>query len=214
MKNLTKLLVVVAGIATFAATTGLAQPYSNETWNVDENGPALLQGGQLVGYSNGTNKFDPISGLVGWYYPLGAQSTPGDVVLLESTNGASDLLRFDGQGVFFFSDLEPGEVNPDHADVPVLPPWNTTNYVILNEVGPEGNNGALYVPSQGLPGYDLSGLFPGLKYNIISDSPVVPEPNTVAVAMTGGVLLLNSMRRRGRRAKTRPVNHGWQDKHG
>src|SRR5215472_17040115 len=186
MKDLTSTLLAIVGVSTFAVTSALAQPYPNETWTIDENGPALLQGGPLAGYAQGTNKQDPVSGLVGWYYPLAgpnAASVAGDVVPLEPAHPGitnillSDLLRFDGRaGVYFFSDLEPGETNPDHADVPVIPPFNTNNFVVLNEVGPEGTNGAMYVPTAGEPGYDTSGLFPGIKYNIISDA-LVPEPN-------------------------------------
>ena len=208
MKDLTRTLLAIAGVSTFVVTSALAQPYTNETWFIDENGPALLQGGPLAGYAQGTNKLDPLSGLVAWYYPLAgpnAASIAGDVLLREPPIGTnstiSDLLRFDGiGGVYFFSDLEPNDPNPDHADVPVMPSINTSNFVFLNEVGPEGNNGALYIPNPGQPGYDLSGLFPGIKYNIISD---VPEPNAFALAVTGGLLFLNRVRRFSKRSRSR-----------
>jgi len=200
MKNPTKIVPAVAGILCLLVTTVLAQPletFPNETWTIDENGPAVLSGGALAGYSNGHYQVDPISGITGWYYGLGGTNinVAGDVVLLEPQAPAgtiSDLLRFDGDGVYFFSDLEPNETNPDKADVPVIP--QAINPVVLYEVGPEGDNGALYIPGPGQPGYDLSGILPGIGYNIISD---VPEPASATLLLAGaGLWLLKSSRRR------------------
>ena len=166
-------------------------------WTVDENGPALLTG-PVAGFANGAYKVDPISGLVGWYYPLGP-SVPGDLVLLEppNTNTVSDLLRFDGQGVFFFSDAEAGETNLDHADVFQMPvPGNPQGPTIVRfENGQEGNNGFFCAPGPGQPGFDTSGLLPGLSYNIISD---VPEPGSLTLAFAGAVTLaMLGLRQRG-----------------
>jgi hypothetical protein len=198
MKKTSTMLLVLLLISIVSVTAAHGQLAS--TWTVDENGPALLSG-TIAGYANGSYKVDPISGLTGWYYPLGP-STPGDLLLIEplvgNTNIVSDLLRFDGHGVFFFSDLEPGELNPDKADVPVIP--NAVSpYFARNEVGPEGNNGALWVPGPGQPGYDLSGQLPGLSYNIISDA--VPEPNSVALVLAAAAVL--GLRRVGRNAPLR-----------
>lgn len=194
MKELLKVLLPVGAAFAIVVTTALGQ---TETWTVDENGPAILFGNPIVGFAQGTNKVDPASGIFGWYYPLGP-SVPGDVLLLEpqvSTN--SDLLRFDGNGVFFFSDLELGDPNPDKADVPIMP--NPINPVILNEVGSEGgSNGVVYAPGPGMPGFDLSGELPGLQYNIISD---VPEPGTMALVGLGAMGLLVISRRKKQRAQ-------------
>jgi hypothetical protein len=129
------------------------------------------------------------------HYPLGP-SIPGDVLLFENTNTFSDVLRFDGNGVFFFSEREPNELNPDKADVFVLPQPFGSNIVSLIEIGPEGQNGALYFPGPGRPGFDTSGLLPGLGYNIISD---VPDPGS-AVFLLGAMAALgfNVIRRRTR----------------
>ncbi|HXR46877.1 MAG TPA: PEP-CTERM sorting domain-containing protein, partial [Candidatus Limnocylindrales bacterium] len=64
--------------------------------------------------------------------------------------------------------------------------------VFIPELGPEGNNGAIYTPPAGGPG-----SFPGalIQYNIISDSPI-PEPGTLALAASGGGLLLITLKRR------------------
>src|SRR5438093_38270 len=126
--------------------------------------------------SRGTNMVDPASGILGWYYPL-FPSVPGDVLLLESQDTTnSDLLRFDGNGVFFFSELALNETNPDRADVPIMP--NPINPVILNEVGPEGSNAVVYAPGSGMPGFSLWAELPNVQYNIISD---IPEPSTTAL---------------------------------
>jgi hypothetical protein len=194
MKNLTKTVLAIAGFSAIVATPAFAQPYPNSTWTIDENGPALLS--NPAGYSNGRYQTDPASGMVGWYYPLaGTPTAAGDVLLLEpqpSTGTQSDLLRFDGQGgVYFFSDQEPGGT-PDKADVPAIPqPFNP---VVINEVGTEANNGAFYTPGPGQPGYDTSGVLPGIQYNIISD---VPEPASATLLLAGaGLWLFNAARRR------------------
>jgi len=201
MNNLTKIVLAVAGTLNLIATAVSGQvlgPFPNETWYIDENGPALLNDGPLVGYSNGHYQVDPISGIQGWYYNLGGTNVnvPGDVILLEPQappGTVSDLLRFDGNGVYFFSDLEPDETNPDKADVPVIP--QAINPVVLTEVGPEGNNGVLYIPVSGQPGCDTSGVLPGIRYNIISD---VPEPGATTLLLSGAILWLlnNSGRKR------------------
>jgi hypothetical protein len=186
MKKTSTMLLVLVLTSIVTVTTALGQ--AGPTWKVDENGPALLSG-PVAGFANGAYKLDPISGLTGWYYPLGP-STPGDLILIEplvgNTNTITDLLRFDGQGVFFFSDLEPGQLNPDKADVPQIPNPVSPSFV-RGEIGPEGNNGALWVPAAGQPGFDLSGQLPGLSYNIISDA--VPEPNSVVLLLASAVVL-------------------------
>ena len=194
MKKASTMLLVLLFTCIVTVTTALGQVAS--TWRVDENGPALLSG-PIAGFANGSYKVDPISGLTGWYYPLGP-STPGDLLLIEplvgNTNTVSDLLRFDGNGVFFFSNLEPGELNPDKADVPQIP--NPVGAIFVrSEIGPEGNNGALWTPGPGQPGFDLSGSLPGLSYNIISDA--VPEPNCVALYFAAaGLLALRRLQRK------------------
>jgi hypothetical protein len=201
MKNITKTVLASAGISTCIVTSAFAQPFPGSTWTIDENGPAILS--NPVGYSVGRYQPDPVSGIVGWYYPLaGTPTLPGDVVLTEPqapTGTISDLLRFDGQGgVYFFSDLEPGEPNPDKADVPVIPqpmPNPINNPVFITEVGPEGNNGVLYIPQPGQPGFDTSGILPGIQYNIISDA--VPEPTAATFLLAGaGLWLFNTARRK------------------
>jgi len=198
MKKAGTVLLVLA-LTSFIISTKAFGQAGGPLWTVDENGPALLNG-PIVGFANGSYKVDPISGLMGWYYPLGP-SVPGDLVLQEppNTNAFSDILRFDGNGVFFFSDAEAGETNLDKADVFQLPPLNNSpNYVTIFrlENGPEGNNGFLWTPGPGQPGFDTSGALPGLSYNIISDA--VPEPRTF-VLLAAGLWLILWQRSRGYR---------------
>jgi hypothetical protein len=198
MKRLLKLYLVIYAASAMVVTTALGQgssfPYG---WQLDENGPAFIIYGNLAGFSRGTNRVDSISGISGWYYTL-FTCVPGDVVLREPPSlSTDDLLRFDGNGVFFFSTLKLNDPNPDMADVPIMP--SPINPVILNETGSEsGTNGVVYVPGPGMPGYDLSGYFPGLRYNIISDDSIsnIPEPSTFALAGIGVVVLLGIARRR------------------
>ena len=142
-----KLLVVLLGLALTSILTATTARSQSNVWTLDENGPAFLSG-TIVGYANGSQKVDPLSGILGWYYPLGP-SIPGDLLLFETTNKFSDLLRFDGHGVFFFSERETNEITADLADVFVLPQPFGTNIVSLLEFGPEGKNGALYFPTPG-----------------------------------------------------------------
>ena len=206
-KTAAKVLLAFASVLTLNATHVFAQPFLDAVWTIDENGSGLFNAldpgstsgvtsQNIVGYSVGHLQADPVSGIVGLYYKFGTVSLPGDVVLLEPqapTGTPSDMLRFDGQGgVYFFSDYEPGEANTDLADVPVMP--QPINPVFINEVGPEGNNGALYSPVAGQPGFDTSGILPGLQYNIISD---VPEPASVALLLAGpGLWLFRVLHRR------------------
>src|SRR6266581_1187066 len=110
MKNLTKLLFAAGFSFALAATTTFSQPYPGETWTLYENGTAFLTGPSLTGFANGSLQVDPVSGITGLYFNLGAPFQQGDVLMLEPlTFETNDVLRFDGRGgVFFFSDMEAG----------------------------------------------------------------------------------------------------------
>jgi hypothetical protein len=184
MKALTKTLFAIGFTSAVALTAAQSQPFPNETWSLDENGNGFLSGGSLVGFSNGTLQREPRSGQTTLYYNLGTgMNMAGDIALYElPSHATNDLLRFDGQGgVYFFSDREPGEPNPDLADVSLLPATQPGT-LFLDEIGPEGNNGAFYTPAPGQPGFDTSGTFPGLTYHFISD---VPEPAAPALFLFG-----------------------------
>ena len=69
---------------------------------------------------------------------------------------------------------------------------NYINPVFIPELGPEGNNGAVYTPAPGAPG-SIAGAV--VTYNIISDSPI-PEPGALALTILGAGTLLFILKRR------------------
>ena len=123
----------------------------------------------------------------------------GDLYLIEpgSANIISDVIRFNPAGtggndsypasVLFYSD------NADGADALAdigFPLAVYGNVLFLQEIGPEGNNGATYTPTAGQPGF-VAGY--NVTYDIISE---VPEPTTLALAGLGGLAALVFARRR------------------
>ena len=123
-------------------------------------------------------------------YTLPFDVQGGDVILTEpnSPNAPiSDVIRFfeptpggPSSLLIFYSDIEAGEPR-DLADVG-LPVCSGTS--IIPEVGPEGNNGAVWIPSLPQPGTPLLGgpVTGTAQYTIISD---VPEPGAAALLLAG-----------------------------
>lgn len=162
------------------------------------------------GNSSGPSSTPPISAGVLQPDPSGGLTVPvlvytvplplltGDVVLTEPGQPAggpfSDVVRFwNPTGVnltqiIFYSDSS--ATDPADAPADTGLPAQLISPVFVNEVGPEGNNGALYTPPAGGPG-SLPGAL--VQYNIISD---VPEPNGLALASVGAALLLSALKRR------------------
>jgi len=166
------------------ATTLLAVSISTARGQVqisfDENGHGMGPAGPLP---FGVNTSPPLA-FQTLFYVLPFQVAPGDVLLFENPQHTlvSDMIRFSGNQVFFFSDKEPGETNPDLADVDLIPN-PILGFVSLDETPfTEGNNGAVYTPVAGGPG---DPGFP-VQYNIISDA--VPEPTSLALAVMGAVV--------------------------
>jgi hypothetical protein len=159
-----------------------------------------------LGISPGAMQLDP-SGAIGlpipvMVYNLPFSVIPGDVILPEppgpGINRNSDVIRFwnpSGGGpsqIIFYSDF----TSADPADSPAdtgLPSGLMSLIVTIPEVGPEGNNGALYTPTANQPGFILSTTVPPATYNIISD---VPEPSTLALAFLSGGLSLFLLKQR------------------
>jgi hypothetical protein len=138
--------------------------------------------------------------------PLPAGTQTGTLVLLE--NGEmSDIVAFGPiLGILFaemFSDLEPGEPNPDAADsvnlnlITLVPP------VVRIEEDPSG--ATPWTPAAGQPGFN-AGM--ALTYSIMSDPPEpVPEPGSFTLLALGTVGLLGyAWRRRG----SRPLRDIWK----
>jgi hypothetical protein len=119
----------------------------------------------------------------------------GDLLVNEPGNGLSDLLRFNptlnGGGVFVYSDVEPGDPKPDLADIGFPTAFNTNQLAVL-EVGPEGNNGIIYQPVAGQPGF-VAGAAAPVVYHFASDAP---EPATAGFLLLGGAAMLLINRRR------------------
>jgi len=162
------------------------------------------------GNSSGPSSAPPISAGVLQPDPSGGLTVPvlvytvplslvtGDVMLTEPGQPAggqfSDVVRFwnptgvNSTQIIFYSDFSAADPADALADTGL--PSQLINPVLINEVGPEGNNGASYTPPAGGPG-SLPGAL--IQYNIISD---VPEPNSLALAGVGAGLLLFASKRR------------------
>ena len=179
MKQLNQVLAII-GVTSMLSTAAV---FSQNLLTVDELGHGTFVTNSLP---PAVIAVEPFSGIATLRYTLPFLGTAGDVVLLDTVGGivsTNDLLRFDGQGhLFFFSDREPNDPNPDPADVGV-PPVSGFQAVFIQEVGPEGNNGATYLPGPGGPGADPANPI----YHFISD---VPEPGALALSTVGGILLL------------------------
>jgi hypothetical protein len=187
--------LVISSIALIAVLS--ARPASGQTFTFDENGRGT------VITTAGTVNIPFSTSPAPLTYQLGYNSTPGDILIFEpgaTTNTLSDILRFDAQGnVTVFSELEPGEPNPDLADLAALP---TPGPVVVNafENGPNGAAGAEgsvnglfgYVPAAGTPGSTPAGVAP-VTLNFISD---VPEPSSWGLLVLGlGIALLARRRK-------------------
>ena len=194
MKSSIKTLSILVCAYAITTASSLAQIYTLDEFG-NSSGP---------GISPGVMQPDPSGGLPGlvMVYNLNFPVVTGDVVLMEPGQPApgpySDVVRFwdpSGAGpsqIIFYSDFS----SADPADAPAdtgLPAQliiAPTNPVYINEVGPEGNNGAIYTPG------GLQGTIPGavgLQYNIISD---VPEPGTLALVTLCSALSLFGLKRR------------------
>jgi hypothetical protein len=125
---------------------------------------------------------------------------PGDVALSEPGASLSDLIRFNQNSnlpgsLVFYSDVPPVDALADIG----FPTANYTNLVALMETGPEGNNGLIYTPTAGMPGFVAGAQ---VTYVLQSDS-VVPEPASIimgGISLTMGVVYVWVRRRRGARS--------------
>ena len=148
----------------------------------------------LLAQFKGVLALEPLSGITTLMYtlPFGFGVSPGDVQVFDpSPSGNGDLLRFEGSTqLFVFSDTPDGSdsladvglpnvVNPSGID------WSVT------ELGLEGNNSAIYAPSEPEPSPGQPGFSAGqtIQYTFVSDG-AVPEPSTWILLAFGGILLL------------------------
>jgi hypothetical protein len=185
MKQTTKALIVSGFTLVASATTLFGQ--GNPLITFDENGVGTFNGTPLPS----TLQADPSGGVTTspvLIYFLPFAVVPGDVGLVElndPTRTASDLVRFFNPAganqsmMIFYSDVN--AVDPPNAPADTGLP-SSPNAVLIPEIGPEVNNGALWSPGTSGPGANSAGVV----YNIISD---VPEPGSASLLLSGvGVL--------------------------
>jgi hypothetical protein len=158
------------------------------TITIDENGNGIgtVSPGFIAADPGPTGRPNALT------YLLPFVGLQGDVLLLESGQLISDIVRFNGNGtVIFYSDNFDG--NDSLADPPGIANFSLyNNNVSFPELGPEGNNGLTYTPTAGQPGFDQSNP----TYVFISDG-AIPEPGTILLLATGlGLIAFRAVRRK------------------
>jgi hypothetical protein len=167
---------------------------------VDENGNAI---GTL---GSGSLRPDPGPGGLPSVltYNLPFNATQGDVALSSIEPGfpfpiVFDYVRFNGNGtLIFYSDNVP--IVDSVADTPSPPLAFYANQTTISEIGPEGNNSALYTPAPGQPGFDPSGP----TYLFISDGSAAAIPEPASMVILGAGLLGFAFYRTRRRSCGQP----------
>jgi len=156
-------------------------PVTAATITIDENGNGFIDSTRLsFVLANDPGPGGLPSVLT---YSLPFAGVQGDIQMSSSSEGLNDVLRFNGNGtVIFYSDNVPGA--DAIGDTPAPPASFYTNLAAVTEVGPEGNNFALYTPLAGQPGYDPQ-FNP--TYRFISDgtASAVPEPGSLLLLASG-----------------------------
>ena len=86
------------------------------------------------------------------------------------------------------------------ADTTGPPRLLYNNFVLVPELGTEANNGAIYTPLAGQPGF-VAGASAPVTYDLISDGvgAPVPEPGTLTLFGSGLIGLAGLIKKRSQR---------------
>jgi hypothetical protein len=195
------ILLLVSGLLSFAAV-----PASGDVLIViNENGVGSLRvnKGPIMPLP-GAIGIDPTNGKMALIFPIPAlfpnlnlNLTNGDLLMKEPPNPnlspPSDIVRFHGSGICFYSDTPEKGEKAQLADLGI-PQDRSALVKSVVEVGSEGSNGFFYVPKMGEPGFN-TGQNGRVRVRVISDTP---EPATLAGAVFGALALFGYARRRRR----------------
>jgi hypothetical protein len=82
------------------------------------------------------------------------------------------------------------------GDTPAPPTAFYPNLISIPEVGTEADNGAIYIPLAGQPGF-VAGAAAPVQYTFISDGggPPTPAPEPATLALLGGGLIARALRK-------------------
>lgn len=187
---------LVAALAVGSGASAL-DANGNIVISVDENGKGTINGFLGVQTLPSALQDDPAPGgllNVLTYDLLNPPSlVAGDVLLQDGVGGpVLDVVRFNLSGLspavgtgslVFYSDNIDGF--DALADTSGPPSTLYSNSITILEVGSEANNGAIYIPSAGQPGF-VAGASAPVEYIFTSDGVFsVPEPGTWGLMLLG-----------------------------
>lgn len=180
----------------------LARATSDTSFNENGSGHVFACGSFGCGdldallFRSGPDPFDPANGLLPliYSYPPGyADPVAGDLLIHDGKGMLTDVVRFLGKDIVFYSLLGGGEL----ADVG-LPTTFMSRFVDLTANGPD----LLYTPQDGEVGSGAGLAHEGNLFSTFSITvssitvSAVPEPASVLLMAVGGLAVLAASRRR------------------
>ena len=162
---------------------------------IDENGHGFFDGIPMQFFIGADTGPGGLANVLTYVLPAPVATIINGDLFLQDAGVTLDVIRFNTfngvNTIAFYSDNVDGA--DALADTPSPPAQFYGNTVAIPEVGPEGDNGAVYTPLVAQPGFAFNaagGPIP-MQYRIVSD---VPEPVSLALIGAGCVVL--SLRRR------------------